>query len=510
MKPIRRTMALLLCLLLVCTASAASAATKKVSKTFTAEPTIKILNAPTIGTASGNMNDFTINASVPGFINLYILDESGEIALTIAKNQEIHSQDTVFEFYAVNDDGELLPPGIYTISADMVSQFGVASETVTKSTSILENPDKELAAQAAANRKAAAEGIVLASDDSDTESVSETSSDSSATVSEVSTVEIAAVEVPVVEAPAVEVPAVETISVEAVSIEATATPKPKATPVPEELTYVAGEFTMGDEGLLVGVGVDDAAVQNDAGYWGLTADATDAEIWAAITRQMVGVDVGENESAYIYDSPNSGRKRIGTVSGISQGLNVIIERDDGWALVEAFRNEDGAFVRGYIKSDKLRPVEPNATYGLVIDKAKQTLTVYKDGSRLGSCMVTTGLPTTKYPHRETPAGEFITVTRRGAFEYYGKGYTKYTIRINGGYYLAEIPTTKKNGTKFLEDVEASLGTKGTRGNICIAHDASSDGGINAKWIWNMTDENKKVKVLIFDDKARTEVPLSSK
>ena len=276
------------------------------------------------------------------------------------------------------------------------------------------------------------------------------------------------------------------------------------------MTYAAGDSAMGDEGLLIGVGVSDTAVQANAGYWGLTASATDAELWAAITKQMVGVDVGENESAYIYDSPESGRKKLGTVSGISQGLNVIVERADGWTLVEAFRNEDGAFVRGYIKSDKLRPVDPNPNYGIVIDKAAQTLTVLKDGVRVGSCKVTTGLAVPKYPHRETPAGEFITVTRRGAYEYYGMGYTKYTIRINGSYYLAEIPTTKKNGTKFIDDVEAALGTKGTRGNICIANDASTDGGINAKWIWDLTDENKRVKVLIFDDKPRTDVPVSAK
>ena len=212
--------------------------------------------------------------------------------------------------------------------------------------------------------------------------------------------------------------------------------------------------------------------------------------------------------SYPDNSPDSGRKKLGTVSGISQGLNVIKERDDGWALVEAFRNEDGAFVRGYIKSDKLRVVEPNPNYGIVIDKAAQTLTVYKDGARLGSCKVSTGLPTPKYPHRETPAGEFILVTRRGSYEYYGTGYTKYTIRINGSYYLAEVPTTKKNGSKFLE-MPDDLGAKATRGTVCIAHDASTDGGINAEWIWNMTDDNKKVKVLIFDDKPRTDVPVST-
>ena len=254
------------------------------------------------------------------------------------------------------------------------------------------------------------------------------------------------------------------------------------------------------------MGVSDVADQADAGYWGLTADSSDEEIWAAITRTMVSVDVGESESAYIYDSTLDSRKRLGTVSGLSQGLNVVMELDSGWSLVEAFRNEDGAFVRGYIRSNKLRTVEPNQTYGLVIDKATQTLTVWKNGEPIGSCSVSTGLPTAKYLFRETPAGEFITVTRRGTTEYYSNGFCKYTIRINGTYHIAEIPTTKKNGSDF-SLLEESLGEKATRGYICIAHDASTDGGINAEWIWNMTTDNKKVKVLILDDKDRTQVPV---
>ena len=274
------------------------------------------------------------------------------------------------------------------------------------------------------------------------------------------------------------------------------------------VTYEKGVGVMGAEGLLIGVGVSDKAEQTDAGYWGLTSASTNEEIWAAITRTMTSVDVGESESASIYASIEEGRKRLGTVSGLSQGLNVVKELDSGWSLVEAFRNEDGAFVRGYIRSNKLRTVEPNQNYGLVIDKAAQTLTVWKDGAPVGSCSVSTGLPTTKYLYRETPAGEFITVTRRGTTEYYGKGYCLYTIRINGTYHIAEIPTTKKNGTDFslLAD---SLGEKATRGYICIAHDASTDGGINAEWIWNLTDANKRVKVLILDDKPRSDVPVST-
>lgn len=276
--------------------------------------------------------------------------------------------------------------------------------------------------------------------------------------------------------------------------------------VSEETTYGAGDSEMGDDGLEIGVGVSDVAEQTNAGYWTLTDNATDEEIWAALTRTMIGVDVSVQESAYIYDSPFEGRKRLGTVSGISQGLNVIKEREDGWTLVEAFRNEDGAFIRGYIRTNKLRVVNVNQDYGIVIDKADQTLTVWKAGEPIGSCDISSGLSTPKYLHRETPAGEYILATRRGTIEYYNKGFSKYAIRISGNYHLCEIPTTKKNGSDFslLED---SLGEKATRGHICVAHEASTDGGINAKWIWEITDENRDIKVLIFDDKDRDEVPV---
>ena len=272
--------------------------------------------------------------------------------------------------------------------------------------------------------------------------------------------------------------------------------------------YVASnKTTLGEQGYEIGVGVSDTVDQTDAGYWGLTADASDADIWAALTRTMVSVNVGESESAYIYNSTDNGRK-IGSVSGLSQGLNLIEDLDDGWSVVEAYRNEDGAFVRGYIRTNKLRTVEPSNMYGLVIDKAAQTLTVYKNGERIGSCAVSTGLPTVKYLHRETPAGEFITVTRRGTIENSG-GYSKYTVRISGNYHLCEIPTTKKNGKDYSLMAD-KLGQKASRGNICLAHDESADGGINAEWIWDLTDSNKKIKVLVFDDKDRSSIPANSK
>ena len=476
----KRLLSLLLCLAMSGAASSALAAAK-VSKTFTTVPTLKA-TFPSKGIDSYDTDDYTVTPSQPGFLTVRLLDEGGFEIMVLMENVEVHTKANTFDFVAKLPDGEPLPAGSYTLSIDMVNQFGVAAKTLEKTIKITEMEENELK-QYAADHK-------IDTDDMDDDQLAAAVNANLGTSSTLASAGSADGEA-------------------ADEGAASAAPAETVAPPSNEVTYAAGQSSTGDEGLLIGVGVSDIATQAGAGYWGLTATSSDEEIWAALTREMTGVDVTENESAYIYDSPYQGRAKLGSVSGISQGVNVIVKRDDGWALVETFRNEDGAFVRGYIKSDKLRPVTPNQTYGIVIDKANQTLTVFKDGARLGSCKVSTGLPTPKYLHRETPAGEFITVTRRGSYDYYGLGYSACTIRINGNYYLCEVPTTKKNGTKFL-DIEDQLGNKASRGNIVIAHEASTDGGINADWIWDMTTENKKVKVLVFDDKARTDVPVSGK
>ena len=460
LKHLRRLLTVTLCLALLSVSSVALAAP---SKAFTQKPTLRV-STPTHGPRSGEYEDYTVTPSLPGFLTVKLINSNGNIVRILENHTEVHTKSNFFDFYANDSNGNLLPPGEYTLQFEMVSQYGIEAKLLTKKMPIREPKD----AGDIAFLNSMLNAVV--SDPTDTANASASASAPTASAS--------------------------------VSIPAPAPAAPT-----DVVSYQAGESVMGDEGLLIGVGVSDTAAQEDAGYWSLTADATDEQIWAAITRKLTGVDAGESESAYIYDSVSDGRKKLGSVSGISQGVNVVVQRTDGWSLVEAFRNEDGAFVRGYIRTNKLRPAEPNANYGIVIDKAKQTLTVFKDGARVGSCAVSTGLATPKYLHRETPAGEFITVTRRGTIEYYGNGYSKYTIRINGSYHISEIPTTKKNGTDF-SLLSGSLGTKATRGNICIAHDASPDGGINAEWIWNMTTENKRVKVLILDDKPRTDVPVA--
>ena len=480
MKKMRLICALLLCALLVMSGAGAQAA-KKNTIDRSATPSVTLIQPQdtsaadefgTSGLISGSSLYLDLTSTLPGFITLRLMDAYGSEVRSICVNYEIHSNENSVVVPLLDNDGNPLPAGVYTISGDVYSQFNVSASI----------PGIQVNVAAPVNYAAAA---ISSEATGDAEGTGTFAADPYAAGTSGYTGTEGYTGSGIVQAPAT-VASVPTNTV----------------------TYSSNTFlSLGEEGLMIGVGPSDVADQSDAGYWGLTADASDAEIWAALTRAMVCVDVGERESAYIYDSPHEGRSRLGTLSGLSQGVNVIAQRNDGWSLVEAFRNEDGAFVRGYMQTKRLRSVEPNTTYGLVIDKRTQTLTVYRAGQRVGSCAVSTGLPTSEYLQRETPAGEFITVTRRGETEYAGgRGYSQYSIRINGNYHLCEIPATKSKGSDF-SLLEGSLGTKASRGNIAIAHAASVDGGINAKWIWDMTDSNKKVKVLIFDDKERSEVPV---
>ena len=439
------------------------------------------LSLPTSEVPGGSHAQLTFTTNVPGFLTLTLNGPSG--SLTLLDREEVHTAGNMFDFAAADDSGSPLSVGAYTVSGELIDQFGEATGSVSGQLTIgiplaQQTDDEEEEDPAPAKGDASASKDTV-SNDAVTPSTPSSSGSSAAP------------------------------STPSSSGSSAAPAKPASTGKTETgVEYVASsKTTLGEQGYEIGVGVSDTVDQADAGYWGLTADASDADIWAALTRTMVSVNVGESESAYIYNATDNGKK-IGSVSGLSQGLNLIEDLDDGWSVVEAYRNEDGAFVRGYIRTNKLRTVEPSNMYGLVIDKAAQTLTVYKNGERIGSCAVSTGLPTVKYLHRETPAGEFITVTRRGTIENSG-GFSKYTVRISGNYHLCEIPTTKKNGKDYSLMAD-KLGQKASRGNICLAHDESADGGINAEWIWDLTDSNKKIKVLVFDDKDRSSIPANSK
>lgn len=276
----------------------------------------------------GSRAQLTVTTDVPGFLTLTLDGPSGSV--TLCENQEVHTADNTLIFTVSDEDGAPLDVGAYTVNGELIDQFGQTAASLSGQLTV-GVPTAQMADEA----------------DSD-------------------------------EVPADETPADTKQSAQQAAQPAAAKPAAAQTSAGSDVEYVASTATvMGDEGYEIGVGVSDTAAQEDSGYWGLTADSSDAEIWAALTRTMVSVDVKESESAYIYNSTSKGKK-LGSVSGLSQGLNLIEDLDNGWSLVEAYRNEDGAFVRGYIRTKTLRTVEPNTLYGIVVDKAAQTLTVYKN------------------------------------------------------------------------------------------------------------------------------------
>lgn len=63
-------------------------------------------------------------------------------------------------------------------------------------------------------------------------------------------------------------------------------------------------------------------------------------------------------------------------------------RSDGRSLFEACHNEDGAFIRGISKTNKLILAFVDTTYDIVVDK----LGIYMKGQRVYSCRFSVGLP----------------------------------------------------------------------------------------------------------------------
>ncbi len=468
----RITAAFALCfvlLLLFADAFAAGDATKL--------PTISIQSVPRRGIRTGRTGDVAVKASVPGFMDLWLTDASGTTIRTYYSGAEVHSLVNYFNIAAVDDQGEKIAPGDYTLNASLVNQYGVTSQKVAT---------KKLSVQ-----------MPYSEDEEDVSSALLTVENASAMGLDTS---------PGFNAPEFTNPAGIQEAFPSFGSQSSAS-FPASAPAADLVYTVGSTITIGPEGYQIGIGVSDRSA-DDGSFWSLSASSPEEEIWRALVRPLTSVNVDEKESAYLYDSPDSDRKQIGTVSGLSQGLHVIANRTDGWSLVEAYRNEDGCFVRGYMSTNRLKSVDVNGTYGIVIDKATQTLSAYMNGQKVGSCPVSTGLATSRYLSRETPAGEFMTVTRRGTLEYYNTdNWCKYAVRINGSYSLMEIPTTHKGGSDY-SPMSSLLGMKSTRGSIVAAHDPSMDGSINAEWIWNLTEKNKKIKVLIFDDKPRFSVPLA--
>lgn len=227
-----------------------------------------------------------------------------------------------------------------------------------------------------------------------------------------------------------------------------------------------------------------------------TMEDSDETIWNIMMQPSAVISLrvatGHQE---VYAQPSENSDVLGTLHGLSQAVQVVDIRDDGWVRVMAWNHEDGSPVDGFVPQSRLMMVEPNHEYGLLLDKNAQTLTVFYQGKCLTTLDVSTGLMAKNKLFRETPAGSYLTLEHMSGFasESY---YYEYPIRYDGGNLLHQLGLKKKGGRNDFSEQTPQLGTKASHGCIRLPNQVNED-GVNAYWMW--THLPYHTRLIILDD-----------
>ena len=221
---------------------------------------------------------------------------------------------------------------------------------------------------------------------------------------------------------------------------------------------------------------------------------SDAEIWEIMTAPSVVVDIDYFSHQQVHEKPDEESPSLGTVHGQTQALKVI-RLEDGWAFVGAWNHEEAEYVEGWIPLERLKVVRPQTSYGILIDKKAQTLTLYDHGKKADTILVSTGRAERKKYEQETSAGSFLTGWHRVDFSMNGNKYD-YVIQYDGGNLLHQTPYAWGLHKKDFTLGRGYLGTKAS--HACIRIQAEpGEGGVNAYWLW--THIPYHTRVIILDD-----------
>jgi len=223
-------------------------------------------------------------------------------------------------------------------------------------------------------------------------------------------------------------------------------------------------------------------------------NADDSDIWAAMMQPSVVVDIDYLDHQKILAAPEEKAESLGTLHGQTQGLKVI-EISGEWAKIGAWNHEEGEYTEGWVPLGRLKVVEPNPEYGILIDKKDQSLTLYQRGKRIERLLVSTGKMDNGHYDRETSAGCFLTGLHRVDFSTQGSKYD-FVIQYDGGNLLHQIPYSSDGRRDFTKG-KNGLGQKASHACIRIQDEPGEENGINAYWIW--THVPYRTRVIILDD-----------
>ncbi len=268
--------------------------------------------------------------------------------------------------------------------------------------------------------------------------------------------------------------------------------------------------------------------EDETSYWTMPlGDLSDEQaIWDIMMQPITVLDVKGRTARETYkvratpDKSTSADNVVGEVTYKSQGVHVIETLDNGWTKVELYNTSYGSTYRkgskrgygvtaelitGYVETDALKTVDPVTEYGLLVDKYTQTMYIFEAGHIIGTLLVSTGKNTSTQPWNETPAGEFLIISRSGGF-WSGNMYCDMGLLLNNGCLIHQVPSivNSETGEHYYATTEAKLGSKASHGCIRIQR-AKNENGQNMKWLWD--NVRVSTKVLIWEDSGRyTEYP----
>ena len=257
--------------------------------------------------------------------------------------------------------------------------------------------------------------------------------------------------------------------------------------------------------------------EHEGCYWCTPMNLEDEEaIWKMLTSPITVADIDMNKQMVIHAEPDENSEGIGMLTGQSQGVHVLEKLDNGWTRVQTYstsfhdskvRNFN-AFVTGYVPTGKLKTVQVNQNYGIIIDKLTQRLYFYKDGHLETSLAVSTGKynPDAKkqQPYNETRSGEYLIIyTKTGALNDEESGMVcSYALKFNAADYIHEVPhRDNADGTKNFRGFEEILGNRASHG--CIRVQAKKNAaGYNMSVLANLIKKRRDkncVRLVIWED-----------
>ena len=267
-----------------------------------------------------------------------------------------------------------------------------------------------------------------------------------------------------------------------------------------------------------------AAGETEPCYWTLTmGDLSDeTALWDSMMRPITVLDDGKHTGKETYKlrrTPGDSAAReniVGEVTYKSQGVHVLETTPDGWARVEVYntsygerykRNTNrqgygvtGEKLTGYVQADILKQVTPRDDYALIIDKMNQTMYIFDHGRMTGTLLVSTGLNNSQQSWNETPAGEFLIISKTGGF-WAGNLYCDMGLLLNNGCLIHEVPSVyyAESGMYDYSSTEPRLGYKASHGCIRVQRKENA-AGQNMRWLWNHLKVN--TRVYVWDDTTR--------